>query len=210
MTLTRLGVWCGVLAPLLWVLLLGVVGTMRPEFSHVTNYISELGERGSRTEFMVRFWAFGFTGVLYLCFALTYLLRLRADALGTVAALLLFLDGVGRIGAGVYACDPGCTDGSANQALHHAFATLGFSCGILAAILWGISFARVGQGLGWAAYTVGSGLLSLLCLVLMIWRGQALNLIGLLEHVASAVLSVWLLVFALRLLGRSELVQATI
>jgi len=47
MSLRRLGIVCGILGPLLWLSLIGMAGAMRPEFSHITHYISELGERGS-------------------------------------------------------------------------------------------------------------------------------------------------------------------
>ena len=69
MSLRRLGVLCGILGPILWLALIGVAGAMRPEFNHITHFISELGERGSSTEIMTRYAAFEFTGFLYLCFA---------------------------------------------------------------------------------------------------------------------------------------------
>jgi hypothetical protein len=38
-----------------------LAGALRPGFSHVTQYISELGERGSSTEVLVRYGAFEVT-----------------------------------------------------------------------------------------------------------------------------------------------------
>ena len=54
MSLRQIGIACGILSPLLWLSLIGIAGAMRPEFNHITHYISELGERGSSTEFMMR------------------------------------------------------------------------------------------------------------------------------------------------------------
>ena len=73
---------------------------MRPEFSHITHYISELGERGSSTEFLMRYGAFGFTGLLYVCFAAALLATFQDGWYSTLAAGLIGLDGLGRIGAG--------------------------------------------------------------------------------------------------------------
>jgi len=50
---------------------------------------------------------------------------------------------------------------SSNQELHHLFATLGFSSGILAAIAWASLFIGVlASGLTW--YSVGTGILALI------------------------------------------------
>jgi hypothetical membrane protein len=195
---------CGILSPLLWLSLIGVAGAMRPEFNHITHYISELGERGSSTENMMRIAAFGFTGFLYVCFASALLATFRDGWRSTLAAVLIGLDGLGRIGAGVFACDPGCEGLSMSQELHRLFATLGFISGILAAIAWGIIFQRRGWPPGLIWYSVGTGTLALIFLLLMSWTRNPLNAPGLFEHLATVVLSLWVLVFAVRLMRSPE------
>ena len=204
MSLRRLGILCGILGPLLWLSLIGMAGAMRPEFNHITHYISELGERGSSTEFMMRYAAFGFTGLLYLYFASALLATFRVGWSATLAAGLIGLEGLGRMGAGVFACDPGCAGLSLSQELHRLFAAIGFLSGILAAIAWGLIFRRHGwpQILTW--YSVGTGVLALVFLVLMSWSRNPVNAPGLFEHLATGVLSLWLLVFAVRLLRTPE------
>jgi len=204
MSLRRLGILCGILGPLLWLSLIGVAGAMRPEFSHITHYISELGERGSSTEVLMRYAGFGFTGFLYLCFGSALLATFRDGWYSTLATGLIGLEGLGRIGAGVFACDLGCGGLSSSQQLHRLFATIGFSSGILATIAWGITFRRHGwpQGLIW--YSVGTGVLALLFLLLMSWSRNPVNAPGLLEHLATGILSLWLLVFAARLMRIAE------
>ena len=204
MSLRRLGILCGIVSPLIWLSLIGIAGAMRPDFSHVVHYISELGERGSSTEFLMRYAAFGFTGFLYLCFAAALLETFRNGWYSTFGAGLIGLDGLGRMGAGVFACDPGCAGLSSNQELHRLFATVGFLSGILAAIVWGFTFRRRGwpQLLTW--YSVGTGMLALTFLLLMSWRQNPLNAPGLFEHLATGVLSLWLLVFAVRLMRYPE------
>jgi hypothetical membrane protein len=66
---SRAGILCGVLAPLLWVTGIVLCGTLRPGYSHFAQYISELGERGSSTEFLMRYGAFVPTGLMHLAFA---------------------------------------------------------------------------------------------------------------------------------------------
>ncbi|RNC68066.1 MAG: DUF998 domain-containing protein [Desulfuromonadales bacterium] len=204
MSLRRLGILCGILGPLLWLSLIGVAGAMRPEFNHITHYISELGERGSSTEVMMRYAAFEFTGLLYLCFASALLATFRKEWCSTLAAGLIALEGLGRIGAGVFPCDPGCGGFSSNQEIHRLFATVGFVTGILAAIVWGITFRRHGWPRRWTWYSVGTGILALIFLLLMSWSQNPVNTPGLFEHLATGVLSLWLLVFAAQLMRASE------
>ena len=199
MELRRLGILCGILSPPIWVSLIVAAGAMRPEFNHVTHYISELGEHGSSTEFLIRYAAFGFTGLLYIGFAAALIASFGTGWGSLLAAGLVGLDGAGRVGAGVFACDPGCAGFSSSQELHRLFATVGFVSGILAALAWGVSLRRHGwpRALSW--YSFATGFVALILLLLMSWTRNPLNVGGLLEHLASAVLSLWILVFALQI-----------
>lgn len=204
MDLRRLGILCGILSPFLWLSLIGLAGSMRPEFSHVTHFVSELGERGSSTEVMMRYAAFGFTGFLYLCFASALLATFRGGWWFTLAAGLIGLDGVGRMGAGVFACDPGCNGLSSSQELHRLFATVGFLSAILASVTWGVVLRRLNWSLAMFWYSVGTGGLALSLLILMSWGRNPIRAPGLYEHLATAVLSLWVFVFAMRLWRSQE------
>lgn len=196
MSLRRLGSLCGILSPLIWLTLIGVAGELRPGFSHITQYISELGERGSTTETLMRYAAFEFTGFLYLCFAAALIADFRDSGFSRLAACLIALDGLGRIGAGVFPCDPGCVGLSSSQDLHHFFATVGFCSGILAAIAWGITFRIQGRSKTFTWYSVGSGISALIFLLLMSWSQNPVKTPGLFEHLATGILSLWLVVLA--------------
>src|ERR1041385_98102 len=100
MSLRKLGLCCGIISPVLWLACIAAAGALRPGFSHVTQYISELGERGSTTEALMRHGAFCFTGYLYLCFATAVLTTFHDGWRLRGAAVLIALDGIGRVGAG--------------------------------------------------------------------------------------------------------------
>lgn len=203
MSFRRLGILCGILGPLMWLSLIGMAGSMRPEFSHATQYISILGERGSDTEALMRYAAFEFTGFLYICFASALKATFREIKFSTLAACLIALEGIGRIGAGVFPCDPGCAGLSSSQELHRLFATVGFLSGILASIAWGIIFRRIGWPLRFIWYSFVTGILALIFLLLMSWTQNPVKLPGLFEHLATGILSLWLVVFAVRLFRNS-------
>jgi hypothetical membrane protein len=201
--LFKLGILCGVLAPLLWVTGIVLCGTLRPGYSHFAQYISELGERGSSTEVLMRYGAFVPTGLMHLAFAGALATRFRSSRLGVLAAILLGLNGLARIGAGFFPCEVGCEEtGSFGQRMHSLSAAVGFLALVVSAVLWSVVFGRTCDMQSLAAYSVASGALGLAFLLLMVWSVEQESARGLFERLSSGVLSLWILVFALRLQRR--------
>jgi hypothetical membrane protein len=209
MPLRKLGLYCGVISPILWLGLIGVAGALRPDFSHLTHYISELGERGSSTEALMRYGAFELTGFLYVCFAGALLVTLRDGWFLRSAALLIALDGVGRIGAGVFPCDAGCVQVTAGPNLHKLFATIGFCSGVLAAFLWAVLSRRIPSLRPLSSFSVVSGAVALVSLLVMSWAADPTFPRGLFEHLASAVLSIWVFVLASRVVWTERAADVT-
>lgn len=195
----KLGILCGVLAPLLWAAAIAFCGTLRPGFSQYTQYISELGERGSSTELLMRYGAFAPTGLMHLAFAAALATTFKGSRLGVVAAMLLGLNGLARIAAGFLPCDVGCEEtGSLGQRMHSLSAGVGFLALVVSTALWSIVLRQSPDLRKLAAYSVISGLLGLAFLLLMVWSAQLGTARGLFERLSSGVLSLWILVFALR------------
>jgi hypothetical membrane protein len=197
-TLARdVAIACGLLAPVVWAGVIIFAGTLRPEFSHVTQYISELGERTSTTELLMRYGAFVPTGLMHVTFAAYLFVAFRKQPLAAAAAMLLAINGVARIAAGMFPCEVGCTVPRVllSEKLHHLAAGIGFFSFIGAVVVWGIFFRRV-QGLrSLSAYSLTTGCLGLLFLAFMTGGGPA----GLYERLSSGVLSFWVFVFAAKL-----------
>ena len=87
--LYKFGILCGIVAPLLWALAIIVCGSLRPEYSGFTQYISELGERGPATELLMRYAGFVPTGLMHVAFSVVLCGLFRGSRLATFAALLL-------------------------------------------------------------------------------------------------------------------------
>jgi hypothetical membrane protein len=200
----KLGLYCGVVGPVLWLALIVISGALHTDFSHATHFISELAARGSSTATLMRVGGFEFTALLYLCFAAALLATLRRTPVGVALCLLIALDGIGRLGAGIFPCDPGCVRVTDIQDLHKLFATVGFSAGILAALLSGLLFRGIGPLRPLSSLSIGCGLVALGSLVLMSWDGNPFGHAGLLEHLATVVLSIWLFAVALRVVRLSD------
>jgi len=198
----KAGILCGVLAPLLWASAIAYCGTLRPGFSHFTQYISELGEHGSSTELLMRYGAFVPTGLMHLAFAGALAVAFRSSRLGVLAAILLGLNGLARISAGFFPCDIGCEEtGSLGQRMHSLSAGVGFLALTVSTVLWSVVFRRTPNLRNLAAYSMASGVLGFAFLLLMLWAEHG-TARGLFERLSSGVLSLWILAFALRLQRR--------
>lgn len=196
------GLLCGLLAPMLWAAMIVVTGELRPGFDHVVQYISELGERGSSTENLMRYGGFVATGLMHVGYALAFYATVkpatRRPWLTLLVALLIALNGLGRIGAGIFACEPGCAAPEVlSQRLHGLSATIAFLSIAAAALLAALLFRNARRLRSLAAYSLLSGAGGLLFLVLMS-AGEAEHAhTGLYERLASGVLTLWIFVTAL-------------
>ena len=102
--LHKFAIVAGMAALPLWAFAIVFSASLRPEFSHVTQYISELGERGSATASIMRYTGFVPTGLMHLAFAAFLCAAFRADRLAVFAAALIGVNGLARIGAGLFSC----------------------------------------------------------------------------------------------------------
>ncbi len=197
MSLRRITLLCGVFAPPLWAASIAICGALRPGFSHVAQYISELGERGSSTELFMRYGGFVPTGLMHVAFA-AFLFATFRGRLAAGGAVLLGVNGLARIGAGFFSCEPGCAEAASLAAqLHGLFASVGFAALLASVLLWGLEFLRSDLR-GLAVHSAACGAIGVAFLALMVWNPEPGGWRGAYERVASGVLSLWIFVFALR------------
>jgi hypothetical membrane protein len=198
---TRLGNLSGIVAPLLWAGAIVFCASLRPDFNHYTQYISELSERGSSTENLFRYTGFVPTGILHMLFGVFLMSTFRGSRLAALGALLFVINGIARIGAGLFSCEPGCVSPNLllNQQMHRLSATVAFLAIILATLIWGLVFRKI-QGLrSLSLFSFSCGVSGLAFLLLMEASSQTRAGTGLYERLSSGSLSLWVLVFATRL-----------
>jgi hypothetical membrane protein len=199
----RIGNLCGILAPIVWASAIVLCGSLRPGYSHVTQYISELGERGSSTELIMRYAGFVPTGLMHAAFAAFLYVAFKGSRLASFAAALLALNGLARVAAGMFPCETGCAGGGLiSQRLHNLSALVGFFALIGAVLVCGVLFRRYQYLRVLSLYSIGSAILGLVFLVLLERSAESRAGTGLYECLASGVLSLWILVFAAALWRR--------
>jgi len=193
--LGRAGLACGIVAPLWWGAMIAYCASRFPGYEHTTDFISELAARAAPTELLMRNLGFFLTGGLYVLFALTAGWRLRSEWRVLPGVLLIALAGFARIGAGVFACEPGCdpTILSSAQDWHYRYASAGYALMMVAAVTVGFAL-RQRRGMEYLlACGIGVAMWSAVFLFLMetstAWP-------GLFQRFASGLLSLWMVLFA--------------
>ncbi len=192
----RLGLACGIAAPLVWLGVIALAGALTPGYEHLKDDISELAARQSPTEFLMRYAGYVLSGVLHVAFALALAWRSKFDWPALAGGVLLALAGGARILAGVHACDADCAPfrPSVDQ-LRHEFAssaTLGLMT--ISAIYWGVVSNRYAALKRLSALGIGAGTWTLVFLVMSVASGTHA---GAWQRLATTALSLWMFAFAL-------------
>jgi hypothetical membrane protein len=197
----RLGNLCGMAAPFLWALVIAYSASLQQEYSHYSQFVSELGERGSSTEPIVRYAGFIAIGAMHIAYSLFLYATFRSQRLAAFAAALIALNGLAHACAGVFSCDPSCSpaDPSPSQTLHCVFATIGYFTFAGAAVIWGVVFRRYQSLRDLSVFSIVAGIAGLVFFVLMVYSIDLRAGTGMYQRLSSGVLLLWLLVFAARL-----------
>lgn len=112
------------------VILIGPLGY--PGYSSLHQHISEMGATGAPHGPTISA-LFIATSVLLIAFWLLCLKALPFSAMRTAGVILLAINGLGLLGAGVYPCDFECArnDPTVSQQLHDLFGGVGYLSGVL-------------------------------------------------------------------------------
>jgi hypothetical membrane protein len=191
---TRILTAAGIVAPLLWAGAVIYCGAIRPGYNPVTQFISELAERGSPTESVMRIAAFYLPGVLIVMFGLHLLIR----SSGLPVAILLIIHGAGRLMAGAFPCDPGCPapGSSVNQVVHNAAAMLNGITLFSAALFCFFDLRKIGRH-RFAWYSLVSAIVGTVFFVLMVIDAPTRSHVGIFQRLSFGIMHLWLGAFAL-------------
>lgn len=203
--LTRSLLLTGVAAPILFGTATIASAALRSEYSHLDQFISELGETGGEFAWLMNYVGFMFSAALILVFVLAFRSYFPRTGMSYAASFLLVIFAIGVFFAGVYSCDVGCplTNRSPEQKLHDV-ASLALPAFTLGVAAWGVFFCRLNQWRRFGFYSLASAFFSLVILVLMIRSEMSRDGTGLYQRLFLGILFIWMIALALRLWGMNE------
>lgn len=190
-----LAVWSALLCYAVYLVTIVGGGAAYPGYSHIAQYISELGATGAPHARLVSLGGFGGAGVLMGVYAVTAFLALPRSVASAAGFALILLFAVGFVLTGVYPCDAGCRFDapSQSQMLHNLWGGISYMTAPLALVLLGVASRRWPGGNFLPPLGVVSAAIVAVCFAIMVgegpWRGLA-------QRVMEAALAAWILASA--------------
>lgn len=183
----------GITGPVLFAVVVLVSGALRPGYSHLHHFISELGVAGTPYAALMNYAGFVPAGLMLAAFGVALAFALPSGRLNRVAAVLVTTFGVGIAASGLMSCDRGCPqgEGSLENVVHNTIAPVSFLCLIAAMAMLGVGFRGFPA---WRHLSRFSLLASTAALCLLIVLAGSLDtrvLTGLWQRLLLAVLFSW-------------------
>ncbi|MGE0594163.1 MAG: DUF998 domain-containing protein [Vicinamibacterales bacterium] len=183
----------GIGGPLLFVAVTVVAAWLRPGYSHVTSFISELGATGTPNAAFMNYAGFVPTGLMLAVFGFALSACLPRDRWRGATSALVAIFGIGVIADGFLNCDPGCpeTGGSVENLLHNRIAPVAFLCASAGAAIVGLRYRHLA---GWRVLSWFSLVSSAAALCFLVFLASSLEsraLTGVWQRLLLTVLFTW-------------------
>ncbi len=198
--LVRLLLLAGIAGPLLFASVVILVGSLRPDYSHMSQFMSELGEAGGQFAGAMNYLGFMLSAALILAFVLASRTRLPRNRLNSIAATLLIVFAISMFFAGVFSCDVGCSpsEPTLDQKLHDVFSIIAFPAFTAGVFFWGLSLFRNASWHRFGIYSLVTAGLSLVLLVAMVQSEATREGTGMYQRLYLGILFLWLMVMSVR------------
>src|SRR5690348_3480633 len=109
----------GIAGPLLFTLVMLICASLRPNYNHISYFISELGATGTANAGLMNFAGFIPSGILIALFGFSLIGFFPKSFLTRAGSALVIIFGIGMAVAGLFSCDPGCPrEGSLENNIH--------------------------------------------------------------------------------------------
>ena len=182
----------GILAPVLLLTAIVWAGCMETDYSHATQFVSELGAFGAEHPWIINYLGLVPSGFLTVVFSVGAYSRLRPGSWFVISCVLIALAGIGRLLAGVYPCDVGCSlENMSTSARVHALAGfVALVSGALAPMAFAAGYRQRNDNLLLQVST-GVGAISIVAVVLLFGLGPGTAYIGAIQRLILAAFYGW-------------------
>lgn len=194
--LDRILLFAGIMAGVLQLGTTLFVGALTPGYSHLSQFLSELGASGAPHESLMNLAGILPSGLLTVAFAAGVFKRTDPSAMAVAGCLLLVMAGIGRALAGLFPCDPGCTfpPTSLSAAIHNVAGMTALWSGVFAPLAFSVAAKRSRHRWIFLASLV-CGLIGIGAMAAGFWLGREAPIIGLLQRIVLMSSYGWVAVF---------------
>ena len=184
----------GVVGPLLFTLTTVICASLRPGYSHISQFISELGATGSPNAYLMNFAGFIPAGLMVALLGLSLILNLPKKFLPLTGSVLITVFGICMIVVGIFSNDFPYSEeaGSLSNRIHDQVSLLMFLSVIIGILILGISFRKLPSWRRLWLYSVLSSLVSLGLLIALINSIQSLTYTGMWQRLYLLSLFLWM------------------
>ena len=194
----RIGAILSIVSPIVWIFLIILMGFLYPDYSHLTNFISDLGAIEAPNPYVQRinFFQFGLSIVL-----LAIAIFKSMERSSVVILILQLIIGIGIFFSGIF---PGHSlDPESHESfLHNIVGLPAFICIILLPLIAGFKFRRIDNWKGLANYSMLMSPILALMLFLMIREDIVVDngYPGLYQRFFIGIWILWIIMVSIRLM----------
>lgn len=188
---------CGILAPIIFAIIVMIAGLLQPEYNHLINFVSELGAVGAPNAIIQRM-NFVLVGILIVAFAFGLHRGIGKGKGSIIGPLLVAIFGLSAVVSGIFSTDP-IQPGSFSDIMHSMSSAVGSTAAIIAFF---IIPRRLEQDILWRRYRSFSIVIAIVAIVISVVGVGVLGVLGvpgLAQRLFMAVLFLWIEVMAIRL-----------
>jgi hypothetical membrane protein len=198
-------IYCGIVAPVLYVITTIVGAALRNDYSHIVNAISELISNGAPNKAILDV-VFNIYNALLLAFAVgAYIALKNAPRLCRISMGIFIVVQVLSFSWGFFPMDPMGTEATFAGTMHNILGGVVALVTIIMPLLMGLGLRQLDGFQSYAKYSfISSAIIFVSGLTGVILAGQGVQLFGLFERITIGSYEAWIFVTALNLLKIRE------
>jgi len=198
----RLLAICGIIAPILYTIVVFTLGVFRPSYCHRAQLLSELGEAGAPNAMIMNTAGFLLLGILLIAFALGLHRGINEGKGSKIGPALIAVEGGAYVAVAFFPCDPGCVPVSLSGVMH-AWVSLIMGVGIILAPFF--IAQRFKNDPRWKKYRLYTLVTGVVLVVFGVMFGFIMikGWMGAIQRTVAGVSLLWIEVMAIKLLRLS-------
>ena len=186
-------VLAGIAGPVIFVSAVLAAAAGHPDYSHIANFMSELGATGAPRAALMNDAGFVPAGMLLATFGVSLMRTLPRRRLIAAGSVLVTLFGVGVAASGVFSCDLGCptSGGTLENQIHNAIGPACFLCLIAGTGILGWKFRQLPDWHRLSAYSLVTSAVALVFFLSLVGSLESRTTTGLWQRLMLGTLFFW-------------------